>query len=281
MSPLLVGLVLLAALLHASWNAMAKSGGTPEFSIASYQLVSALLCVPFLFFVPLPSVESWPMILISVIVHNVYYFTLAKSYRAGDLSQMYPLFRGLAPVMVAIGAMVFAQEWLSIGTMLGIGLISLGLVSITLFGGKLGQISPEALRWGLATSVLIAAYTVTDGMGVRAAGNSMSYILWLFSLECLPICIMLLLTKRKDWFAYVANKPGKILLGGIASSAAYGLVIFAMGLGSMAMVSSLRETSVIFAALIGTLIFKESFGQQRIIAASLVCSGIILIRWLG
>ena len=273
--------MLLAALLHASWNAMAKSGGTPEFSIASYQLVSALLCVPFLFFVPLPSVESWPMILISVIVHNVYYYTLAKSYRAGDLSQMYPLFRGLAPVMVAIGAMVFAQEWLSIGTMLGIGLISLGLVSITLLGGKLGQISPKALRWGLVTSVLIATYTVTDGMGVRAAGNSMGYILWLFSLECLPICIMLLLTKRKDWLAYVANKPGKILLGGIASSAAYGLVIFAMGLGSMAMVSSLRETSVIFAALIGTLIFKESFGQQRIIAASLVCSGIILIRWLG
>jgi drug/metabolite transporter (DMT)-like permease len=260
---------------------MAKSGGTPEFSIASYQLVSALLCLPFLFFVPLPLVESWPMILISVIVHNFYYYTLAKSYRAGDLSQMYPLFRGLAPVMVAIGAMVFAQEWLSIGSMLGIGLISLGLVSITLLGGKFGQISPEALRWGLATSVLIAAYTVTDGMGVRAAGNSFSYILWLFSLECLPICIVLLLTKRKDWFAYLANKPGKIALGGIASSAAYGLVIFAMGLGSMAMVSSLRETSVIFAALIGTLIFKESFGWQRIIAAGLVCAGIILIRWLG
>ncbi len=260
---------------------MAKSGGTPEFSIASYQLVSALLCLPFVFFVPFPSVESWPMILISVIVHNFYYYTLARSYRVGDLSQMYPLFRGLAPVMVAIGAMVFAQEWLSIGSMLGIGLISLGLVSITLLGGKFGQISPEALRWGLATSVLIATYTVTDGLGVRAAGNSLSYILWLFTLEFLPICIVLLLTKRNDWFAYLANKPGKIALGGIASSAAYGLVIFAMGLGSMAMVSSLRETSVIFAALIGSLIFKESFGRQRIIAAALVCVGIILIRWLG
>jgi len=281
MSPLVVGLVLLAALLHAGWNAMAKSGGTPEFSIASYQLVSALLCLPFLFFVPLPLVDSWPMILISVIVHNFYYYTLAKSYRAGDLSQMYPLFRGLAPVMVAIGAMFFAQEWLSIGSMLGIGLISLGLISITLLGGKFGQISSEALRWGLATSVLIATYTVTDGMGVRASGNSLSYILWLFSLECLPICIVLLLTNRKKWLAYLRNKPGKIALGGIASSAAYGLVIYAMGLGSMAMVSSLRETSVIFAALIGTLIFKEAFGRQRIIAALLVCAGIMLIRWLG
>ena len=94
---------------------MAKSGGTPEYSIASYQLLGAMVCLPFLFAVPLPLVESWPMILLSVIWHNFYYFTLAKSYRAGDLSQMYPLFRGLAPVLVAIGAAVFAHEWLSPG----------------------------------------------------------------------------------------------------------------------------------------------------------------------
>ncbi|TDJ22633.1 MAG: EamA family transporter, partial [Gammaproteobacteria bacterium] len=100
MTPLLIGLVLLAALLHASWNAMAKSGGTPEYSIASYQLIGAMVCLPFLFLVPIPLVESWPMILLSVIWHNFYYFTLARSYRAGDLSQMYPLFRGLAPVLV-------------------------------------------------------------------------------------------------------------------------------------------------------------------------------------
>ena len=281
MSPLLIGLVLLAALLHASWNAMAKSGGTPEYSIASYQLFGALICVPLLFFVPIPLVESWPMILLSVLLHNFYYYTLAKSYRAGDLSQMYPLFRGLAPVLVAIGAAIFAGEWLSPGSMLGIGLISFGLISITLLGGQFGKISPIALRWGLATSFLIAAYTVTDGLGVRAAGNSASYILWLFALEPYPICIFLLATNRSPWFNYMAVKKGKIVIGAVASSTAYALVIFAMGLGSMAMVSSLRETSVIFAALIGTLIFRESFGRQRIIAAVLVACGIGFIRWLG
>jgi len=280
-TPLVIGLVLFAALLHASWNAMAKSGGTPEYSIASYQLLGAMVCLPFLFAIPLPLVESWPMILLSVIWHNFYYFTLAKSYRAGDLSQMYPLFRGLAPVLVAIGAAVFAHEWLSPGSMLGIGLISFGLISITLLGGQFGKISPLALRWGLATSVLIAAYTVTDGLGVRAAGNSLSYILWLFALEPIPICLILLLIDRDGWFGYMRNKPGKIVLGGLASSSAYGLVIFAMGLGSMAMVSSLRETSVIFAALIGTLVFRESFGRQRIFASVLVACGVILIRWLA
>jgi drug/metabolite transporter (DMT)-like permease len=280
-TPLVIGLVLLAALLHASWNAMAKSGGTPEYSIASYQLLGAMVCLPFLFTVPLPLAASWPMILLSVIWHNIYYFTLAKSYRAGDLSLMYPLFRGLAPVLVALGAAVFAHEWLSPGSMLGIGLISFGLISITLLGGQFGRISPLALRWGLATSLLIAIYTVTDGLGVRAAGNSLSYILWLFVLEPIPICLTLLLIDRAAWFNYIRHKPGKIVLGGLASSAAYALVIFAMGLGSMAMVSSLRETSVIFAALIGTLLFRESFGRQRIFASVLVVCGVILIRWLA
>ena len=165
--------------------------------------------------------------------------------------------------------------------MLGIGLISFGLISITLLGGQFGQISPIALRWGLATSVLIAAYTVTDGMGVRAAGNSVSYILWLFALEPYPICIFLLATNRSPWFNYMVSKKGKIVIGAVASGSAYALVIFAMGLGPMAMVSSLRETSVIFAALIGTLIFKEAFGRQRVIAAVLVAGGIVLIRVLG
>ena len=281
MSPFLIGLVLLAALLHASWNAMAKSGGTPEYSIASYQLVGGVVCLPLVFLVPAPLPESWPMILGSVIWHNFYYYTLAKSYRAGDLSQMYPLFRGLAPVLVAIGAALFAGEWLSTGSMIGIGLISFGLTSLTLFGGRLGRISPMALRWGLATSVLIASYTVTDGLGVRVAGNPFSYIFWTFLLEPVPICLALLYFKRRQWFEYMTLKPGKIVVGGLASSTAYGLVIYVMGFGSMAMVSSLRETSVIFAALIGTLLFRYPFGRQRIIAAVLLTAGIILIRWLS
>jgi len=281
MTPFVVGLVLFAAVLHASWNAMAKSGGTPEYSIASYQLFGAMVCLPFLFVLPVPLVESWPMILLSVICHNIYYFTLAKSYRTGDLSQMYPLFRGLAPMMVAVGAIVFAGEWLTAGSLLGIGLISCGLISITLLGGKFGRISPLALRWGLTTSVMIAAYTVTDGIGVRAAGNSISYILWLFVFEPIPICLILLLIDRQGWFGYMRSKPGKIVLGGLASSTAYALVIFAMGLGSMAMVSSLRETSVIFAALIGSLMFHEPFGRQRIFAAVIVCVGVLLIKILG
>lgn len=281
MTPSIIGLVLLAALLHAGWNAMAKSGGTPQFSIASYRLVNAIWCLPLLFFFPLPLAASWPMLLASTIIHTAYYYTLSKSYRSGDLSQVYPLFRGLAPVLVVLGAALMANEYLSAGAMLGIGLVSAGLISITFAGGALGKISGPALRWGLATSVFIGAYTVADGMGVRVAGNPFSYILWLFILEPIPIGLWLLATDRSGWFGYMRAKPGKITAGALAAATAYAMVIYAMSVAPMAMVSSLRETSVIFAALIGTLMFREPFGRQRIIAAALVCLGVVLIKVLS
>jgi drug/metabolite transporter (DMT)-like permease len=280
-TPLIVALVLLAALLHASWNAMAKSGGAPQFSIASYRLISAICCLPLLFFFPIPLLESWPMLLASTFIHTLYYYTLSRSYRDGDLSQVYPLFRGLAPVLVVLGAALLADEYLTSGAMLGIVLVSAGLISITFAGGAIGKIPPLALRWGLATSVLIAAYTVADGMGVRVAGNPFSYIIWLFVLEPIPIGLWLLATDRSGWFSYMRAKPVKICAGALAAAGAYAMVIYAMGVAPMGMVSSLRETSVIFAALIGTFMFREPFGRQRIIAATLVCCGVVLIKILS
>jgi drug/metabolite transporter (DMT)-like permease len=280
-TPLIVALVLLAALLHASWNAMAKSGGSPQFSIASYRLISAICCLPLLFLFPIPLAESWPMLLVSTLIHTLYYYTLSRSYRSGDLSQVYPLFRGLAPVLVVLGAALLANEYLAPGAMLGIALVSAGLISITFVGGAIGKIPPLALRWGLATSVLIAAYTVADGMGVRVAGNPFSYIIWLFVLEPIPIGLWLLATDRSGWFSYMRAKPVKICAGALAAAGAYAMVIYAMGVAPMGMVSSLRETSVIFAALIGTFMFREPFGRQRIIAATLVCCGVVLIKILS
>ena len=281
MTPAIAGLVLLAALLHASWNAMAKSGGAPGYSIASYRLASGIVCLPLLFLLPLPLEACWPMLFASMVIHTAYYLTLSKSYHAGDLSQVYPLFRGLAPVLVVLGAALLAGEYLAGGALFGIALVSAGLISIAFSGGALGRISRPALGWGLATSVLIAAYTVADGMGVRAAGDPFSYIAWLFVLEPIPICSWLLLRERAGWFAYMQSRPVKIGAGAFAAAAAYAMVIYAMGVAPMGLVSSLRETSVIFAALIGSLLFHEPFGRQRIVAATLVCFGVALIKLLS
>ena len=280
MSTYLIGLVLLAAVMHASWNALVKSGGTPEFSIAAYR-GAGMLCLLALPFVPLPSAESFWFIAASVAVHNIYYFTLAQAYRSGDLSLVYPLFRGMAPVLVAIGAWLFVGEKLSVGGAVGIVIISTGLMSLALVGKRRGQVTTTALAWGLVTSVFIAMYTVIDGYGARVSGNALSYILWLFTFEAVPIVIWLLVTRRQEWFAYLKDSPGSIAVGAVISGVAYGLVIYAMSLGAIALVSSLRETSVIFAALIGALFLKEPFGRQRVLAAITVAAGVVLLKLIG
>ncbi len=279
MSPGLIALVLCAAVLHAGWNALAKSGGSPLYSIAAYMLVAAIVSLCLVWRVPLPPAGAWPFLGASILIHTIYYFTLAQAYRSGDLSLVYPLFRGMAPMLVAGGAAWFAGEVLSPGALGGVLLISAGLMALSLFGGHHLRSSLPALGWGAVTAVLIAAYTIADGAGVRTVENSLSYILWLFVCQGLPVCLWLFMTQRRAWFEYViANRAG-VLVGGLASAAAYGLVIHAMSIGAMALVSSLRETSVIFAALIGALLLKEPFGRRRIAAACLVALGIIVIRY--
>lgn len=279
MTPLLVFLVLSAALLHAAWNALVKKEGSPEFVIAGFLLVVAGISLVAIPFVPPPARASWPMIFASVVFHNIYYFTMAMSYRTGDLGQVYPLFRGLAPVLVAVGGMVFANEWLSVGKLVGVGIVSLGIMSLALQRGA-GRLQPKPLFWGVLTAVFIAGYTVTDGLGVRAAGSPLGYIVWLFFCEMIPFCTFLLLTRRQQFIGYLKTDWRNCLLGGIASGSAYGLVIFAMSLGAMAVVSSLRETSVIFAAVIGAFFLKEPFGLHRMGAAILIAGGVALMQIL-
>ncbi len=278
MTPAIVALVLSAAVLHASWNALVKSSGNPVYTILGLQTVGAIVCACIIPFLALPLAPSWPMIIASVIIHNIYYVTLSQAYRAGDLSQVYPVFRGLAPILVTVGAGLFASEWLPAQSMLGIFIISIAIMSLA-FGNRFtGEMPRKALMWGLITSVLIAGYTIVDGLGVRESGSPLSYICWLFVLEPLPIGLWLMLRQRDDCLTQLRSNLLTTVAGGIAASLAYGLVIFAMSLGAMGIVSSLRETSVIIAALIGSVVLKESFGKQRIIAAILVAAGVIILR---
>ena len=274
-------LVLTAALLHAIWNSMAKASDEPELTIASYQLVGTVICIFAAFWLPFPNASSWPMIIGSVIVHNFYYFTLARAYRSGDLSQVYPIFRGSAPILVACGAAIFVGEHLQPEVMIGIACISLAVVSLGYRSAKFGVMSKKAKIWALLTAILIAIYTIIDGMGVRVSDNPLSYIVWLFILEIIPIGTFFLITNRLKWKQYFLKNRWELCGGGTASSAAYAMVIFAMSLGPMAVVSSLRETSVIFAGIIGAVWLREPFGLPRIRAAIMIAIGIVVIRVLG
>ena len=278
MTVLLISLVLAAALLHAVWNALVKSGGQPEFTLTGLRLVATLLGLIVVMLVPAPAAASWPWLIASVIIHNIYYFTLAKSYRAGDLSQVYPIFRGLAPVLVALSAALMAGEYLPIGAVAGIVLISVGIISLAFERDRLRRINRTTLFWGLSTSLMIAMYTVCDGIGIRLAESRLGYIGWLFVLEIVPIGLYVWITQGAAFAVYFRQQWRPCVISGMAASAAYGMVIFAMSLGAMAVVSSLRETSVIFAALIGTLFLGERFGLRRIAAAVLVAAGAIIMQ---
>jgi drug/metabolite transporter (DMT)-like permease len=277
MDPIVLSLVLAAALLHATWNALVKSGGDPFVRLAVVNAVGGLCTLPLLFLVAPPAPPSWPYLIGSVIVHCVYSLALAFGYRFGDLSHVYPIARGIAPPLVALAAWVVAGEGVGLLGLLAILVISGGIVSLAFTNdGRLVALKP--LTFGLITGFTIAAYTLFDGLGGRAAGNVLGYIAWLFVIDAVPFSILIACRDRRRLGPALAACWRPAALGGVLSVIAYGLVIWAMTLTPMAAVSALRETSVIIAALIGTRVLREPFGRRRVLAASVVAVGVIMLQ---
>lgn len=274
-------LVLSAAVMHATWNAMVKAGGDKlvmQCLVISVPGFAVFVALPF---VPLPAPASWPYLLASTIVHAIYYVTLLNSYRLGGLSQVYPIARGAAPLMIALGALLLAGETQSPVEWLGVAIASVGIMCLTAHGGTDRKSELKAIGFALATGVTIALYSLADGLGVRSAGDAMSYILWLLALEAIPMLAVGLWLRRGRIIR--SFKPHLVTgsLGGAIAGLGYGIVIWAMGNAEMAHVSALRETSVILAALIGTLMLGEPFGWRRILAAALVAGGNALLHLGG
>lgn len=278
MEPLVIVMVLTAAVMHAVWNAFIKIGDDRLMTLAVVMAMSGLLGPILLFMGPPPAVESWPYIGLSIVIHSAYYYLLIRAYDVGDLSHTYPLARGSAPLLVAGGAALFAGEELGIGELAGVAVICAGIFSLMLSGRFGSRRDPRLILYPLATGVAIAGYTVTDGLGVRLSGSPPGYIGWLFVLEAMPITVFALARRRAKAFVFLRNDWKPTLFGGALAFAAYALVIWAMSLGAMAHVSALRETSVVIAALIGTRMLGEPFGRRRVLAAATVAAGVVLLQ---
>lgn len=278
-SPVVVVLlVLFAAVLHACWNALVKIGGDRLMSTAMIALLSGIVVLPFLPFVTPPASASWPFIGASVVIHFGYYYGLSRMYETGDFSLVYPLARGLSPLLVAILASFTAGETLNDWQMLGVVMVSLGIVSLMFGRGWPRGDHRTAILFAGFTCLTIAAYSLADGFGVRHAQSSLGYIVWLFAIDSIPF-VVFTWTRRRGLLASYIAKHWPVGLGGATMSAlAYGIVIWALGHSAMAGVVSLRETSVIFAAAIGALFMGESFGRWRIAAAVVVAAGNLLIH---
>ena len=270
--------VLLAALLHASWNALLKSapGGDPMLDTASVVAGSCVWALAMLPFVPLPAPAAWKFVAASSVIHFAYYITLAHAYRTGDLSFAYPLMRGSAPLIVTVLGVVFLHELPTAQITVGILLICAGIVSIAFVRRE--KHAPAAAAWAFANAGIIAAYTLVDGSGARASGNAIGYVSWLIFLEGLPFLAWIALRGRRPALAYVHRGWRRGLLGGACSLAAYGIVLFAMTRAPVAAVAALRETSVLFAALIGAVWLKEGLGPMRLAGAASVVAGVAALK---
>ncbi len=267
--------VLAAAVTHATWNAIAHGIKDQTLAFALIGVGGTAVSVPLVIVAAMPRSASWPYLLASVAIHVFYNLLLMQCYRLGEFSQVYPLARGVSPLVVTILAAVFVHEHLTFFQVAGVAIVSAGLAFLVFGGRKPGR---GAFLAAVGTGLTIAAYTTVDGVGVRLSASPVGYIGWLIMLESLCVPLFALVRRRE----VLLKQPPGILLSGLAAGAlsvlAYGLVLWAQTRGALAPIAALRETSVIFGAIIGTVIFREPFGRTRIAATVLVVAGIVLLN---
>ena len=268
-------LALVAAVLHALWNAMVKYSADRLLMMGFISIGHILPgAAMVLMFLP-PAPESWPFIAASTVIHWGYYVFLVSAYRDGDLSLVYPIARGISPLLVTVGA------WLSVGEtpgpqlLAGILIISFGILLLGWLAAR-NRAGMAAIGYAFATGVTIAAYSVVDGLGVRASGSPAGYIGWLFVCEGL-FAIYVFARERAKLADVDARTLATGVAGGVVSQVAYGLVIYAAIFAPLGVVSAVRESGVLIAALIGVLWFGEGPWRPRITCAAIVAGGVALI----
>jgi drug/metabolite transporter (DMT)-like permease len=273
----LTALVLATAVLHASWNAVLRHGRDRLWTSALIAMGGGLASATVLPFLPWPSRASLPFMAASFAIHTVYRIFLAFAYRWGELGMVYPIARGSAPLLVTLGAAIFAGEHLGTPALAAIALICLGIGGLS--QTSIAAAAPKrALAIAFATGLTIASYTVVDGMGSRLSDNPFSYVCWLEASEAVPWLGVLLATRGTLRSLHAAPGDGwRALLGGAISILAYALVVWAMSFGALGIVSALRETSVVFAALIGWFFLGERWSWRRLAACGVIAGGIVAL----
>ena len=272
-----IGLVLLAALLHASWNALAKASGDPLVNLAVVTSTGGLLAVPWLICLPMPGARTWLWLGFSATIHFAYQLSLARMYRLGELSQVYPIARGLAPLGVAMLGATLAEERLAWHQLVGLLLASFAVVVLGR-AGRPGESNREAVAMALLTALLIGTYTYSDAQGVRSVRRPEDFIAWSFFLGCVPYAMVVMVIRRGSRLTALRRVGWRAVGGGVMATVGYGIALWAMARAPMAQIASLRESSILFAALFGARLLGDAFGRVRVIAALLLLVGLVLVQ---
>jgi drug/metabolite transporter (DMT)-like permease len=278
MSLEVTALVLLAAAMHAGWNALIKVQGDRLAVMAVVTAAGSLLSLAALPFVDSPDPASWPLLGLTIVLHTGYHLFLPVAYDHGDLGQVYPIARGSAPLLVTIGAVLLAGETLEPMGLLGVVCLAAGVMALAFDKGAGLAKKPKAVLYALLTACFIASYTLVDGIGVRQAGSILGFAVWLTIGDGVLTILLVGIWKGPAVRRVLRQNPLAGLLGGALQAGAYWIIIWALASAPMAMVSALRETSVLFAAVISMFVLKEGFGAWRFVSASLVTFGLIVSR---
>lgn len=272
--------VLLAALMHASWNALAKgvAGGDPLVRAALIAAGGGVAALPLIAYGGVPAAASWPNLVASILIHIVYFVLVGMTLRGADLGVVYPLTRGSAPLGTALvgaltlGDVLSPKGWAGV-LVLGIGIITLGSDALRRRGLDLKGASLVALN-----ASVIVAYTLIDGAGVRQSGNPPAYIGWLMLGQGLGVLPLVALLQPAATRSEIRARWRFGLLGGAMLTGSYGIALWAMTKAPIAAVSAARETSVLFAAIIGAIFLGERLGWTGYGGAALIATGLLLLR---
>ena len=271
--------VLFAAACHAGWNALIKVGLDPLSTTTLISIGSGAVGLVLAPFVGAPAAASWPWLIASAVIHLFYFAALIESYRTGDLGQVYPIARGAAPLMTAGAATIFVGEHLNALGWAGIVVLVAGVFLLSAHGGReLARIDRRAVGFALFTALTICVYSVVDGVGARLSANPGAYSLWLFVANAVVLVPYAL---RRDGYAVIPAMRiywRRGLAGGAMQALSYGIVLWAMTVAPIAIVATLRETSVLFGAGIAVIVLKEPLRPVRIAAAVTIVGGLVLIR---
>ena len=267
-------LILVSALCHAVWSAIIKSSKNPLSLMGITSVLEVTIFLPLTFTVPFPTLEVWYFLIATVIIHVIYRLNVIYSYRYGDLSYIYPISRGSSCLFVAIISILFLSSDISVAGFVGILIVCIGLFLISY--SKNLSFNFKGFALAISTAILITAYTLVDGVGVRLSENGFSYIYWLFTLNGIPLLIIGLISKdglrKKETYTFRSG-----IAAGVFATSSYAIVVWSMQFIEIAYVSSIREISIVFAAIIGMLFLFEKNAKSRIIPSILIVSGISVV----
>ncbi len=270
--------VLFAAVLHASWNAIVKNASDKYLSMTAVVLGHAPLAVLMIPFVPTPSLASVPYIAVSTLLHAGYQVFLLWGYRAGDMSQVYPIARGTAPIIVTLVSIFVLGEHLTPMQITAVALIGLGIMSLLAVRGHDGLRNAKAGGLALMTSVFIAGYTLTDGLGGRVAQTGVGFYAYATIVNAAVFAAIMAIT-RPGLLGRIVPEAGKtLLIGGSASFIAYAIAMWGFTRAPIPLVAALRETSIIVALLISVVVMKERLDLAKLVSTFVTAAGAIVLR---